>query len=137
VVNNLNGFETSGSREKKLTATHLYLLIFSIFIQAFGAICTKYAAINTGTTLFFGIRTEFIIYFIILGGMGLQVIFWQKALQYYSLSFAYPFRSLVSFIVLIFAYVLFQESVTPLNVIGLIIISLGIFYLVKDKEYLR
>jgi len=133
----MNEFDTVKFPEKKISHTHLYLLVFSIFIQAFGAICTKYAAINTGTTLFFGIRTEFIIYFIILGGMGLQVIFWQKALRYYSLSFAYPFRSLVSFIVLILAYVLFQESVTPLNVIGLIIISLGIFYLVKDKEYLR
>jgi multidrug transporter EmrE-like cation transporter len=133
----MNKFDLSKLRERIPATSHLYLLIFSIFIQAFGAICSKYAAESTGAPLFFGIRIEFIIYFIILGGMGLQVIFWQKSLKYYSLSFAYPFRSLVSFIVLFSAYVFFQESITILNIIGLAIISLGIFYLVKDKEFLR
>jgi drug/metabolite transporter (DMT)-like permease len=69
--------------------------------------------------------------------MGLQVIFWQQSLKYYSLSFAYPFRSMVSFIVLFSAYFLFGESITLLNIVGLAIISLGIFYLVKDKEFLN
>lgn len=131
----MNKLNVSKLREIIPATNHLYLLIFSIFIQAFGAICTKYAAESTGTTLIFGIRTEFIIYFIILGGMGLQVIFWQKSLKYYSLSFAYPFRSLVSFIVLVSAYILFQEPITFFNIIGLVIISLGIFYLVKDREF--
>lgn len=127
----------SNIRTRIPSTNHLYLLIFSIFIQAFGAVCTKYAAESTGTTLFFGIRTEFIIYFLILGGMGLQVIFWQKSLKYYSLSFAYPFRSLVSFIVLISAYIFFRESITFFNIVGLTIISLGIYFLVRDKEFLK
>ena len=133
----MNGFVLSKFREIIPATSHLYLLIFSIFIQAFSAICTKYAAESTGTTLFFGIRTEFIIYLIILGAMGLQVIFWQQSLKFYSLSLAYPFRSLVSFIVLVSASILFQESITFFNIIGLAIISLGIFYLVKDKEFSR
>ena len=58
----------SNIRTRIPSTNHLYLLIFSIFIQAFGAVCTKYAAESTGTTLFFGIRIEFIIYFLILGG---------------------------------------------------------------------
>ncbi len=127
----------SNIRTRIPSTNHLYLLIFSIFIQAFGAVCTKYAAESTGTTLFFGIRIEFIIYFLILGGMGLQVIFWQKSLKYYSLSFAYPFRSLVSFIVLISAYIFFRESITFFNIVGLTIISLGIYFLVRDKEFLK
>ena len=69
--------------------------------------------------------------------MGLQVIFWQKSLKYYSLSFAYPFRSLVSFIVLISAYIFFRESITFFNIVGLTIISLGIYFLVRDKEFLK
>ena len=63
--------------------------------------------------------------------MGLQVIFWQQSLKYYSLSFAYPFRSMVSFIVLFSAYFLFGESITLLNIVGLAIMSLGIFCLVE------
>jgi multidrug transporter EmrE-like cation transporter len=116
--------------------SHLYLLIFSILIQAFGAICTKYAAESNPTDLFFGIPFEYIIYFIILGGMGLQVLVWQYALKYYSLSFAYPFRSLFNFIVLLSAYFLFHESISLLNFIGLSMITIGVFYLAKDKEIL-
>jgi multidrug transporter EmrE-like cation transporter len=115
---------------------HLHLLILSILIQAFGAICTKYAADSNPTEFFLGLPLEFIIYFIILGGMGLQVIVWQYALKYYSLSFAYPFRSLVSFIVLFSAFLLFHESISLMNLLGLSIITIGVFYLVKDKEIL-
>jgi drug/metabolite transporter (DMT)-like permease len=114
---------------------HIYLLIFSILIQAFGAICTKFAAEYGSATTYFGISTTLLLYGVILGGMGLQVIFWQQSLKYYSLSFAYPFRSIVSFIVLFSAYVLFHESITLFNIIGLAIISCGIFFLVREKEF--
>ncbi len=130
-------FWVSKIHEKIPVKSHIYLLLFSIIIQAGCAICTKFAGEIGSSTTFYGIRLEIIIYFVILGGMGLQVIFWQNALKYYPLSFAYPFRSLVSFVVLISAYVLFQESITYLNVIGLAIISIGIFYLGKDKEFLK
>jgi multidrug transporter EmrE-like cation transporter len=124
-------------QERSPIKIHLLLLIISILIQASGAVCTKYAAGLAPSSTFFGINTTLIIYCIILGGMGLQVFFWQAALSYYSLSFAYPFRSLVIFIVLLEAFFLFQESVTLFNVVGLIIISVGIFYLVRDEEALN
>jgi drug/metabolite transporter (DMT)-like permease len=130
-------FQLSKILERIPVKIHLYLLIFSIIIQAFAAICTKFAAESAPSTTFFGVNTVLLIYIIILGGMGLQVIFWQQSLKYYSLSFAYPFRSMVSFIVLFSAYFLFGESITLLNIVGLAIISLGIFYLVKDKEFLN
>ena len=122
-------------QERDPIKIHLFLLIFSIIVQAFGAICTKFAAEIGSSSTIFGINAGFLIYCIILGGMGLQVFFWQASLKYYTLSFAYPFRSLVSFIVLFAAFFLFQESVTLFNIVGLAIISLGIFYLVKDKEF--
>lgn len=132
-------FELLKIQEKLLMIQHLYLLIFSIIIQAFEAILEKFAANSEGTIFFFGIHIETLLlfYVIILGCMGLQVFFWQQALKYYSLSFAYSFRSLVCFIVLFSAYFLFQESITLLNLVGLTIISIGIFYLSKDKEYLK
>lgn len=123
-------------RERIRPKIHLHLLIISILIQAFGAICTKYAAQSNPSDLFLGVPVEFFIYFIILGGMGLQILVWQYALKYYSLSFAYPFRSLVNFIVLLSAYFLFQESISLMNFIGLSIITVGVFYLARDKEVL-
>jgi multidrug transporter EmrE-like cation transporter len=116
---------------------HLLLLIFSILVQAFGAVCTKVAADIGPTATFLGFNAVLFIYCLILGGMSLQVFFWQASLKYYSLSFAYPFRSVVSFIVLFAAFFLFQESVSFFNIFGLMIISLGICYLVKDKEFLN
>ena len=115
---------------------HLHFLILSILIQAFGAICTKYAAESGSSQTILGMPLYLVIYILILGGMGLQVIVWQYALEYYPLSFAYPFRSLVSFIVLIAAFVLFDESISLMNVTGLAIITLGVFFLARDKEAL-
>lgn len=115
---------------------HLHLLVISIFIQAFGAICTKYAADWSHSDLVLGIRVDLIIYVIILVTMGLQVVIWQYALKYYSLSFAYPFRSLVSFVVLFSAVLLFDETITVMNILGLAVITIGVFYLARDKEIL-
>jgi multidrug transporter EmrE-like cation transporter len=115
---------------------HLHFLILSILIQAFGAICTKYAAESSSSATFLGIPHYLIIYVIILGGMGLQVIVWQYSLKFYPLSFAYPFRSLVSFIVLIAAVLLFHESVSVMNIVGLTVITVGVFFLARDKEIL-
>jgi multidrug transporter EmrE-like cation transporter len=124
-------------KEQICRQIHLYFLILSILIQAFGAICTKYAAESTSNDTFFGVPVFIIIYFFILGGMGLQVIVWQHALKYYQLSFAYPFRSLVSFIVLLAAFFLFHESISPMNIAGLSVITIGVFYLTRDKEFLQ
>jgi multidrug transporter EmrE-like cation transporter len=123
-------------KEQIHTKIHLNLLILSILIQAFGAICTKYAAESTPYDAFFGVPLYIIIYFLILGGMGVQVIVWQYALRYYPLSFAYPFRSLVSFIVLLAAFLLFHESISLMNIAGLSVITVGVFYLARDKEVL-
>jgi multidrug transporter EmrE-like cation transporter len=115
---------------------HLHFLVLSILIQAFGAICTKYAAETTNSAPLFGVPVYLVIYVIILGGMGLQVLVWQYALKFYPLSFAYPFRSLVSFIVLIAAVILFHESVSVMNIVGLSVITIGVFFLAQDEEIL-
>jgi len=56
----------------------------------------------------------------------LQAIVWQQALRHFPLSFAYPFMGLVNFVVLFSSAVLFQEGVTLVNVMGLVLISVGI-----------
>lgn len=102
------------------------LLILSILIQAFGTICTKYAAEA------YDISITILLYFVIIGGMGLQVFVWQYSLKYYPLSFAYPFRSLVNFIVVFAAFVLFQEPITLMKILGLTVITVGVFFLTRD-----
>jgi len=130
------GLSWQSFQERIHTKIHHHLLILSILIQAFGAICTKYAAEWGQSETFLGIPVYLVFYLFILGGMGLQVIVWQYALKYYPLSFAYPFRSLVSFIVLFAAFWLFHESITPMNILGLSIITFGVYFLARDKEIL-
>ena len=132
----MSGMNWDVLKERMHPKIHLHLLVLSIFIQAFGAICTKYAAEWNSSSLFLGIRVYLIIYLIILVFMGLQVVVWQYALKYYSLSFAYPFRSLVSFVVLFSAIVLFNETITLMNILGLSLITVGVYYLALDKEIL-
>lgn len=123
-------------KERLHPKIHLHLLILSILIQAFGAVCSKYAAEWDPSETLLGVPVYLIIYLFILGGMGLQVIVWQYALKYYSLSFAYPFRSLVSFVILLAAFSLFHESVTVMNIIGLTVITVGVAFLAQDREIL-
>jgi len=132
----MSGLDLHILKERMRPRIHLHLLILSIIIQAFGAICTKYAAEWSPFNLVLGIRVDLIIYIIILVTMGLQVIVWQYALKYYSLSFAYPFRSLVSFVVLFFAVLLFNETITLTNILGLSVITVGVFFLARDTEIL-
>ena len=44
--------------------------------------------------------------------------------------------SFLSFVVLIAAFVLFNESITIMNTIGLLVITLGVYFLARDKEIL-
>lgn len=61
----------------------------------------------------------------------MQALVWQQALKYHDLSYAYPFTSLVYIIVIICSAVLFAEQISLQNVVGIILIVLGICYLSK------
>jgi len=68
--------------------------------------------------------------------MILQAILWQQALKHYPLSFAYPFMSLVNFVILFSAFIFFGETITVNNILGLIIISIGILILAQERNSL-
>ena len=78
---------------------------------------------STITNLFYILSLTFLV---------LQAIVWQMALIHYPLSYAYPFVSLVNFVILIFSAILFQEQITAYNVLGLTFISVGIFILARS-----
>ena len=64
----------------------------------------------------------------------LQAIVWQQALMHYPLSFAYPFMSLVNFVILLSSAILFGEGITITNIIGLVLISIGITMLSRERS---
>lgn len=108
-------------------------VILSILLQAGSGICGKYAAITTrDPSLLITILNSFYLLSVLF--LVLQAIVWQQALRNYPLSYAYPFVSLVNFVILIFSFLLFKEQITLNNISGLILISLGILVLSRDLE---
>ena len=106
-------------------------IVSAILFQACGGIFGKYASMMIERFSIFSVISN-TFYMLSLGCMFLQAIVWQQALKHYHLSFAYPFMSLVNFVILFPAFLLFNESITSMNIIGLVVISAGIYVLSRD-----
>jgi multidrug transporter EmrE-like cation transporter len=103
-------------------------IILSVAFQSLGGIFGKYAALSLNGQSLAGIVTN--AFFILsLGCLFLQAIVWQQALRHFPLSVAYPFMGLVNFVILFSSAALFQEGVTSGNIMGLVLISVGIVVL--------
>lgn len=107
-------------------------IVLSILFQACGGIFGKYVSITIDSLTIFAVISN-IFYILSLFCLFLQAIVWQQALKHYRLSFAYPFMSLVNFVILLPAHLLFDESITAANIIGLAVISTGIYFLSRDS----
>jgi len=100
-------------------------ILLSVVFQSLSGIFGKYAANSTGSAGLLAIITNSF-YVLMLVCLFLQAVVWQQALRRYPLSFAYPFMSLMNFVVLFASALLFHEGITPFNIAGLVLISLGI-----------
>ena len=100
-------------------------IILSIAFQSLGGIFGKYAALSLPAPSLIGIMTN-TFYILSLGFLVLQAIVWQQALIHFPLSVAYPFMSLVNFVILFASAILFHEGITLANIMGLVLISVGI-----------
>ena len=100
-------------------------IVLSILFQACGGIFGKYAAMAIDCLTIFAVISN-MFYLLSLCCMVLQAIVWQQVLKHYRLSYAYPFMSLVNFVILFSSFLLFDENITIMNVIGLVTISIGI-----------
>lgn len=129
MVNNMQSVKWNYNMKFNL---NFIFIIFSILIQASSGIFGKYAALSTEN---FNPLTTVINTFYLLSILCLilQAIFWQQALVHYPLSFAYPFMSLVNFVILISSHFLFQEGISINNIFGLIFISCGIAILALNS----
>ena len=106
-------------------------IIMAILLQALSGIFSKYASMS----LHGGELIQIIInsyYLLSLICLIFQALVWQVVLKHYDLSFAYPFISLVNFIILVSSYLLFNESITLANLIGLFFISCGVYLLSRE-----
>jgi multidrug transporter EmrE-like cation transporter len=108
-------------------------IILAIIFQSLGGIFGKYAALTLQGSSIIAIFTN-VFYILSLVCLFLQAIVWQQALRHFSLSFAYPCISLTSYVVLFFSAIFFQEGITLPNIIGLSLITIGIYVLFKEVD---
>lgn len=105
----------------KLTIVSLLSLVAINLLYACVGVFTKYAS-----------QQEFMSWNFMLGVMGavgvmgLYAVLWQQILKRVELSVAYMFKGTSIIFVMLLAYVLFGEQITWNNVLGAIIIIVGI-----------
>lgn len=116
-----------------IRSNYAFIYIFlAIIFQASSGILAKYAAVSLNDAALISLITN-AFYISSLLCLALQAIVWQMALKHYDLSFAYPFISLVNFIILASSFLLFNESITFGNIVGLVIISCGVLLLSRES----
>ncbi len=108
---------------------YIFLLIAINFLYACVSILTKYAS-----------QQEFMSWNYMLGllgaigVMGVYAILWQQVLKRIELSVAYMFKGTSIVFVMLLAYVLFGEQITWNNIVGTIIIIMGIVLYAYSSE---
>ena len=142
--------------QKKNNKTKLYLLIFiSLLVQSFSTVLMKYAslALNAANDRGFpltGIITVigkpgfweyclelFPFAFFFVGAVVVLMVFsvmWQLLLEKMELTSAYLRKGIYYILVLLWSCLLFDEKITLMNVLGSIIIMLGLVVASTGKE---
>ncbi len=116
---------------------NLIYLFISIFLGAGGQVLLKYAVTRMGQVdLAWPQTINTIIHiftnpWIITGVICFvsSMILWIKVISNMELSKAYPSVSLSYIIVFVFSILLFNETVSSGKIVGLILVSLGVYFL--------
>jgi len=107
---------------------YFIFIILSILFQSLSGIFSKYVLLSMGQVTLTAMIGN-IYYLLMIICLMLQALVWQQALKHYDISYAYPFMSIVNFVVLILSFFLFNEGITLPNIFGLAIISCGVYVL--------
>ena len=97
------------------------LLAVSLVIQSLSSVFIKYAG------MYETLSREFIIFYALaIGCLGVYAIMWQFLLEMIPLTTAYLRKGILYILILFWSVLLFKEQITVYNIIGSIIIIVGI-----------
>lgn len=102
-----------------------------IICQALSVVLSKLAADSSGQIIFMMFNSYYLGSIIML---GVQSIFWQLVLKNSSLSTVYPYMTLVNVVLLFLGYIVFGENISLNNLIGVVIILVGILIINKSTR---
>lgn len=123
----------------KLNLAIIYILI-SVLTGAIGQIMLKKGMTTMGPvtltvdqlpTVLWSMATNLWVVF----GLLIYVtgtVFWLAALSRVDLSYAYPFASLSYVVMLAASWLIFHENITPLRLVGTLVVALGVILISRS-----
>ena len=115
--------------KKKVTIRQVLVLQLVILVYTLSSVAAKYASSFEFLSLkflgFYGLE---------IGILGVYAILWQQMIKRIDLSVAYANRAFGVFWSMIWAVLFFDEMVTIRNVIGIVIVFLGIVVVNSDES---
>jgi len=103
----------------------VHLVLLGVFLQSLSFLSIKYAsAYPTLSIILMILAFAFIL---------TRAYVWQIILQYNELSRVYPFNSLVQVLIFLYAVFLFHETITLTNIMGLILMITGLYFIGKKN----
>jgi len=119
-------------KQLRLNLGFLYIMLSLIF-QSLVVVIGKFASLSIHSITIENLLLN-PFYMLTLGCLFLQAIVWQQALRYYQLSWAYMFMSGIYPVIMLSSYFIFNEQVTLGNLVGTLIILLGVYNLFKTDK---
>lgn len=114
-------------------------ILISVFLGALGQILVKVGAVNLDLNFSPSHLVPSIISILknlpVMSGIisyGLSFLLWIKVLSKVELSYAYPMVSLGYVLIMIFSYFLFKENITPLRIVGVLFIIVGVILVARS-----
>ncbi|MEZ4826770.1 MAG: hypothetical protein R3C61_10835 [Bacteroidia bacterium] len=133
----MTGAEAITSKRNDQMLGIIYLII-DILISVAGQLVLKSAMHNLGEIPDDAPITDYLLRMIslpVIAGLalyGLGVVFWILCLTKLDLSFAYPAGTMQYFLIFIGAWILFDEQINLLRVVGALVIISGVVVMSKD-----
>ncbi len=112
---------------------HWLFLLMALLLQSAAVILIKKASLSIETLSLFSVFTN-PYYIAAMICMFFQAIVWQFVLVRFPLTLAYYFMSGIYVVILGAGYFIFGEVVSLKNILGTVIIVVGICMLVQTKE---
>lgn len=128
------------AEKKKMTLVSELGIQAAVIIYTGSTVCSKMASQHPGSVSIFGITLHgldgmgLFWMFMELVCLGTYAILWQQIIKHFDLSIVYANRAFAVFWTFLWGVLLFHEKVKPLNLIGIVIVFIGILLVNQDAK---
>lgn len=127
-------------QKKKMTLLSELAIQAAVVLYTGSTICSKLASSHKGAVSVMGVtlrgldRVGLFWIFMELVCLGSYAVVWQQIIKRFDLSIVYANRASAVFWTFLWGIVLFHESVKPLNLVGIVIVFVGILLVNQDAK---